>query len=336
LQGVPATYSSRQRSVSMPTLSRVSQRSVSGMAMSGWKQIGALSPAAPHMASARARRSASAHLADHLLQVAQAALGVGAVGDLLALAQLRVEEVVGVQQPAVFTGSTSAVRSGLSSMLTARGLLSSRENTVSTVEALTRAERASSMASSTLLASSSRRRAMACTGAAAVVVAGVVEDVEVQAQACAVDAQLGQHAELAEQLDLHATLGVQRQHQAVGAQAVVPVPGLQGLRRSRPRGVHGGRAFTVAGTGGQHFGAALRLASCHSGRPAVGHADHFGGQVRAPGLQRGQAVFADALCLAQAYADPREEVQVQLGGGADLLGEAFADLATTFEGCGYR
>ncbi|MNL23249.1 hypothetical protein D3C87_1446280 [compost metagenome] len=50
------------------------------------------------------------------------------------------------------------------SMLAARGDASLRENTVSTVEALTRADRARAIASSTLVASSRIRRAIACTG----------------------------------------------------------------------------------------------------------------------------------------------------------------------------
>ena len=49
-------------------------------------------------------------------------------------------------------------------MLAARGFASCRVNTVSTVDALTRAVRAMSIASCTVVASSSRRRAIACTG----------------------------------------------------------------------------------------------------------------------------------------------------------------------------
>ncbi|SPO55993.1 protein of unknown function [Pseudomonas sp. JV551A1] len=275
------------------------------------------------------------HLADHLLKVAQAALGIGTVGDLLAQAQLWVEEVVGVQQPAVFSRQDQRCARGAqfdagrarAAVLAGEHCQHGRGTDPRRPGKLDGLLDAAGFLQQTPGDGVHRHTTT-------VVVTGVVEDIEVQAEARAVHTKLCKHAELAEQLDVHAALGVQRQHQAVGAQAVMPIPGLQGLRCTCTTGcMHGGRAFAVAGSGRQHFGAGVQTRQLPQRQfGTAGHADHFSGQARAPGLQGGQAVFADALRLTQRHAYPRKKVQVQCSGGTDLLGEARTCLVASLEG----
>lgn len=95
------------------------------------------------------------------------ALGRGRVGGHgVARRESLIEEVVGVQQPAVAGGGNDRDARGETSMEAARGARRSspRSVTVNTVEALTAAEEARAIASSTESASSMMRRAIACTG----------------------------------------------------------------------------------------------------------------------------------------------------------------------------
>ncbi|MNQ81857.1 hypothetical protein D3C85_968940 [compost metagenome] len=154
-----------------------------------------------------------------------------------------------------------------------------------------------------------------------------------QAEAGAVHANLAEHAELGEQLDLQAAAASELQHQAVGHQGVVPVPGLDGPWRLRTaRGEHGRGTFAF-GRRRHHredLGTGIEARQLPQRQPGAGGGrGHFPGQVRAPGLEGAQAGFAKAAHPLRVHAHLGEEIEVERYGLPDLLRPPFADLPSS-------